>query len=491
MTRVIRPHQEAAIALLRESIRRGHRRPLLQIPTAGGKTYVASLIIKSALGRSKRVLFLVDAISLVDQTVNAFYDADLHGISVIQSDHIMQDWSKPLQIASIQTLQRRKVMPPAQLVIVDEAHRQNAWLQEIMESDEWADVPFIGLSATPWSKGLGNFYDDLIIPCTMQELIDKGYLCGFRAYAAAHPNLAGVKTVAGDFHEGQLAEVMGDNVLIADIVRTWKLRGEGRPTIAFCVDRAHAMKVKLRFEQAGVPWGYIDAFTPREERAVIRRQLDDGEIKGVSNVGCLTTGVDWRLGCIILARPTKSEILYVQMIGRGLRVNEGIPDCIILDHSDTTQRLGFVTDISHPTLCTAKKGEKQAPAPKPATPKECPKCSFLKPAKVQECPACGFKPERTSKLEEAEGELVQITKGKGKGKAAPTREQQQSWLAQLNTIAGTRTYAPGWPAQIFKRKFGHWPEGLDRQARAQVTQEVSNYVTGQMIRHAKGKSAHG
>lgn len=487
MTRVVRPHQEASIRLLRESLRTGHRRPLLQIPTAGGKTYVATLIIESARERDKRVLFLVDAISLIDQTVAAFYEAGLHSISVIQSDHVMQDWSKPLQIASVPTLQRRRAMPPAELVIVDEAHRRNAWLHGLMAREEWAKIPFIGLSATPWSRGLGNVYDDLIIPVTMRELIDQGYLSHFRVYAVAHPDLTGVKTVGGDYHEAQLAEVMSDGGLVADIVMTWMQRSEGRPTIAFCVDRAHAKKVQLRFEQAGVPWGYIDAYTTREERTAIQRQLDAGEISGVANVGCLTTGVDWKLGCIILARPTKSEILYVQMIGRGLRVNEGIPDCLVLDHSDTTLRLGFVDDINHPTLCTAKKGEKKPPAPKPPTPTECPKCSFLKPAKTQECPACGFKPERSSHLEEAEGELVPVTKRKSK--TPPTRAEQQSWLAQLTTIARTRTYASGWPSQTFRKKFGHWPDGLDRNATAPVTQEVSNYVTGTMIRHAKRRVA--
>ena len=84
--------------------------------------------------------------------------------------------------------------------------------------------------------------------------------------------------------------------------------------------------------------------------SAIGRRLREGQIKVVCNVYCLTTGVDWDVRCIILARPTKSEILYTQIIGRGLRTAEGKTDCLVLDHSDTTLRLGFVTDIHHETL---------------------------------------------------------------------------------------------------------------------------------------------
>ena len=86
---------------------------------------------------------------------------------------------------------------------------------EWMQTPEWAKVPFVGLSATPWTKGLGKHYDDLIVATTTAELIDKGFLSPFRVFAPAHPDLSGVKVVAGDYHEGQLSEAMSKPVLVA------------------------------------------------------------------------------------------------------------------------------------------------------------------------------------------------------------------------------------------------------------------------------------
>lgn len=487
MMRPAHDHQTLGRDMLRQSLRTGHRRPLLQAPTGAGKTFIAAMIIKGARDKNPavRVTFIVDAISLIDQTVRAFYGEGLYDISVIQSDHPMQDWSKSIQIASVQTLRSRGKFPPSEIVIVDEAHDQHEWLKEVMAREEWANVPFIGLSATPWSKGLGLVYDDLLIPVTTQQLIDKGLLSPFRVYASAHPDLTGVKLHRGDYAEGQLSGVMQDGALVADIVQTWKKLGENRPTVAFCVDRAHAKKVQLRFQEAGIGCGYIDAFTEREERDRIKAQLDAGEIRVVANVGCLIKGIDWVIGCVILARPTKSEIRFVQMVGRGLRVNEGITDCVILDHADNTLRLGFVTDIHHAELCTAKKGERQKPDIKAPLPKECPSCAFVKPPKTHECPACGFKPEKRSDIDEEAGELVEITRLKLKA----SKIEKQRWYSELETVAKSRGRQRGWIANTYKKRFGVWPQGLNEFEPRPASQEVLNFVRHCDIAFAKRRQA--
>jgi superfamily II DNA or RNA helicase len=263
------------------------------------------------------------------------------------------------------------------------------------------------------------------------------------------------------------------------------MRGDNRPTLVFCVDRAHAAKVQARFLEAGVGCGYIDAFTEAAERKRVHKQLDDGEIKVVANVACLTTGVDWAIGCVVLARPTRSEMLYVQMVGRGLRVNPGIPDCIILDHADNTLRMGFVTDIHHTTLCDGTKREASARERPEALPKECPACTFLKPPKARECPACGFTPQRVSEIEEQAGELVEITRGPIKA----SRAEKQSWHSQLVMLAKERQYSRGWVSQTYRKRFGVWPRGLNEYACEPVTQEVRNFVKYHLIRYAKRKEA--
>lgn len=474
------PHQERAIAMLRRSLASGKRRPVLQCATGAGKTVIAAAIFRSAREKNPnvRLLFIVDAIGLIDQTVKAFYEEGLYGIGVIQADHQMQDWSKPIQVASVQTLQRRRMFG-ADIVIVDEAHRQNDWLFKVMASEEWKDKPIIGLSATPWSRGLGHHYDDLIIPVSMQELIDAGHLCPFRVFASGHPDLTGVKVQAGDYQTGQLSTVMQESGLVADIVDTWRKSGEGRPTFVFCVDRAHAKKVQLRFEGAGIPCGYIDAFTERNERLAIRGQLERGEIKVVANVACLTTGVDWPVGCIVLARPTRSEMLFVQMIGRGLRCKPDGSDCIILDHADNTLRLGFPTDIQHDELCTAKAGERAKPERKEALPKECSKCTYIKPPKVHECPSCGFKPERQSRIEEGEGELVQLDRRK-----VPTRDDKQKFWSMALAVDRHRNKGGRLAKALYKGKFGVWPKGLFNGA-IQPDAEFLSYEHSRRIAYAK------
>ena len=324
----------------------------------------------------------------MDQTVAAFAAQGIASVGVMQGYHPMTDAQQPVQVASIQTL----AAPHAA-----DRPTSSSSTRRIAGSASWASgwrcpngqkVPFVGLSATPWTKGLGKHYDDLIVAATTSELIDKGFLSPFRVFAPAHPDLSGVKVVAGDYHEGQLSEAMSQPVLVADTVSTWLRLGEDRPTLCFAVDRAHARKLADEFEAAGVPTGYVDANTPADERERIGRRLREGQIKVVCNVFCLTTGVDWDVRCIILARPTKSEILYTQIIGRGLRTAEGKQDCLILDHSDTTLRLGFVTDIHHEHLDDGRHRKsngvtREKPTP---LPKECPSCSYLKPAGVHQLP---------------------------------------------------------------------------------------------------------
>ncbi len=453
-------HQERAIASLRHSLATGHKRPMLMAPTGAGKTIIGSAIVEGALAKGKRVLFTVPFLSLINQSVAAFAEQGIHAVGVMQGYHPGTDGSQPVQVASIQTLMRRK-LPAADIVLVDEAHRWFDFYGKWMAMPEWQKVPFVGLSATPYAKGLGKHYDDLIIAATTAELIDKGFLSPYRVYAPAHPDLTGVKTVAGDYHEGQLSEVMRQPVLVADTVSTWLRLGEDRPTLCFGVDRAHARRLADEFEAAGVSTGYIDMDTPADERQRIGERLRDGRIKVVCNVYTLTTGVDWDVRCIILARPTKSEILYVQIIGRGLRTAEGKSDCLILDHSDTTLRLGFPSDIHHDTLDDGRHKQsggarKERPTP---LPKECPKCSYLKPAGILRCTQCGFVPERQSKIEERSGELVQLN-GKRKSKASATPHSEQDVYSMLLWVQQERDYKPGYVAAKFKDRYGHWPRGL-------------------------------
>lgn len=490
MNKELRPHQVKAMEMLRASLTDGCRRPMLQAPTGSGKTMIAAAIVEGAMNKGKRVIFTVPALSLVDQTVQAFWDEGISDIGVIQGQHTMTNWSKPIQVASVQTLMKREI-PHADVVIVDEAHRFFDFHGKWLLDPAWAKRPFIGLSATPWTRGLGRYYDDLIIPTTTSELIEQGYLCPFRVYAPSHPDLSSVRTVAGDYHEGDLSGVMSKSPLVADVVKTWIERAENRSTFCFAVDRAHAKHLDDKFKAAGVETGYIDAYTKIPEREQIHRAFADGRIRVVCNVGVLTTGIDWDVRCIILARPTKSEMMFTQIIGRGLRTAEAKQDCLILDHSDTHLRLGFVTDIYHEKLDDGRERAK-AKSDKVRLPKECPKCAFLRAPGSAVCPACGFKAEVVSKIKEGDGELAEFT-GKKKANGVGAVDQLSFYL-QLRGFAEERGYqkAHGWCCHKFKEKFGSWPpKAFEGYQGILPTPAVRSWIRSRQIAYAKAREKQG
>jgi DNA repair protein RadD len=483
----LRAYQASAILNLRQAYSDGARRIMLQIPTGGGKTLIASTVAAGLNAVGRRVLFVVPAIELIDQTVRKFYEAGIYDIGVMQADHPMTNATKPIQIASVQTLMRRE-LAPADLVFLDEAHRDFAYVRRWMLAEQWRDIPFIGLSATPWTKGLGAYYDAFIIGCTAQSLIDQKYLSPFVVFAPAHPDLTGVRTVGGDYDEGDLAAVMDRPPLIADVVEEWHKRATGRPTLVFAVNRAHAEHLAQRFREHGVSVGYVDCFTPTAERKALRHQFATGEIRVVCNVGVLTTGVDWDVRCIVLARPTKSEMLYVQMIGRGLRMAKGKDHCVILDHSDNTLRLGFITEIHHEELDDGR-SRRVVKRDRVVLPKTCPQCAYLREPSIQTCPNCGFVAEPVNKIVHQAGQLWELRSDKTPivEEHATPRERERRDLAGLKWIARERGYDPGWVYHKFVERFGHPPTGLDPPPHP-PTDELRNWEKSRRIAWAKRRA---
>ncbi len=491
--RVLRDYQQEAIDRLRDSLRSGYRRPMLQSPTGSGKTLVAATLVNMALAKGKRVAFVVPSLSLISQTIEAFAAEGIYDVGIQQANHMMTDHSRPVQICSIQTIARRGY-PSADMVICDEAHKIFEAYGRWFTDPAWARIPFIGLSATPWTKGLGKLYDTLIVLSTTAEMVEAGYLSPFRVYAAAHPDLKGVRTVAGDYHEGELSIAMNKATLVGDVVNTWLKYAEDRPTLCFAVDRAHAQHLQKQFEAAGVPTAYQDMNSTPNERNEIKRKFHKGEIKVVTSCETMIVGVDWDVRCVSFVRPTKSEILYCQAIGRGLRTAEGKQDCLILDHSDTTLRLGFVTDIHHEKLHDGRKqvsDEKRV-----ALPKECPECSYLRPPRVSVCPNCGFKPERAP-LQHAKGELVELRPGVGK---KPKRAKAMAWVDQKpkgELYGELMAYAflqgrkpPGWIAHAYKELIGVWPpKAFQDLPRMPVSSDVERWIRSRNIKWAKGQRA--
>lgn len=450
--KTLRPHQVSAIDLLKASLGKGNRRVVVQGPTGFGKTLVAAKIIDGALAKGKRVIFTAPAISLIDQTVTAFEAEGVRHIGVMQAQHPRTDPSAPVQVASVQTLARREI-PDASLVIVDECHIKADAVERLMRERE--DVYFVGLSATPWARGMGLLWQDLVIPCTIAGLIEAGYLSRFRAFAPDVPDLRGVKVVAGDYAEAALADIMGEAKLVGSVVETWLAKGEDRPTLCFAVNRAHAAQLAGEFERHGISTAYVDANTDRIERAMINRRFRSGDVRVICSVRTMTTGVDLPVSCIVDAAPTQSEMLHVQKIGRGLRVNAGTEDCLILDHAGNSIRLGFVTDIHHERLDTTKPGEKK-PAREASVeklPKPCPVCSTVFHGMI--CPGCGHE-KKPPRIEAAEGDLVEL---RGK-KTPPTMDDKARFWGMALWLDADRQKGGRLAKALYREKFGVWPKGM-------------------------------
>ncbi|MDX6806335.1 DEAD/DEAH box helicase [Terrihabitans rhizophilus] len=491
MIRELRPHQEHAIAQLRQSLAGGKRRPMIQAPTGFGKTLLAAAIVDGALRKNKRVIFCVPALSLIDQTVGAFWNEGIRDVGVIQARHEMTNSRQPVQVASVQSLEKREI-PEADIVVIDEAHRWFQFYAEWMARPEWQRIPFVGLSATPWTKGLGKHFDDLITPTTAQDLIDSGFLAPFRTFAPTHPDLSGVRTKAGDYHEGDLSEAMDKPALTADVVETWRRLGENRPTFVFAVDCAHARHLRDRFVEAGVSTAYIDANTSKDDREVIERAFHAGDVRVVCNVGTMTTGVDWDVRCIVLARPTRSEMLYVQMIGRGLRIADGKSDCLILDHSDTTLKLGFVTDIHHAELDDGKPRKASASesrAREERLPKECPSCSFLKPVGLSECPSCGFKPQLQSTVKCEDGTLAEVKASKKPKAKQWTAAEKSELYGQLKGYQRRVRCSQGRTSNIFRDITGVWPNAYTGVPELEPSAGLLSKIKSMAIAYAKSQEA--
>jgi len=297
----LRDYQAQAIA----EIEQATDKVLYVLPTGGGKTVVASSIIERAAARGERVLVLTHRREILKQT--SFKVQIEHGL--IQAG-LNIDLEYPVQIASVQTLWARcmrtdKVpLPPANLIIVDEAHHIAArtW-RLILES--YPNARRIGLTATPCrsdGRGLGNYFDRIIEGPQIPELIAQKHLVPTVYYAPATPDLKGVETRQGDYVINQLADRMNRDDLVGDIVSNWHKFGQRRKTLVFCVDVAHSVHVKDEFAKSGVGAEHIDGSTLKPDRDAALARLKSGETELISNCMVLTEGFDEpSVSCIVLA----------------------------------------------------------------------------------------------------------------------------------------------------------------------------------------------
>ena len=405
----LRDYQNLAISNVRKSFQAKHRSVLLTLPTGAGKTVIFSQITKLAELKGANVLILVHRKELIDQAGDKLTKADVK-YGIIAAGH--KESKSNVQIASVQTLINRLNNPDQyNLIIIDEAHHAvaNSW-RKIFEF--YKKAKRLGVTATPMrmtGAGLGEIFDDLIIGSTIPELVDKGYLAEHEVYAPPNKlNLDKIRTIRGDYSKKEVEDELDKVDIVGDAVENYRRLGQNKPAIAFCISVKHGQYVTNKFKQAGYTAELIPGSMKSDDRKTLIDNFKDGKVQILVSIDVVSEGFDVE-GCYvaILLRPTQSEALYIQQVGRVLRP-EPNKVAIVLDHVGNTKRHGFVDDVRefdlHQKAKTKRKGE-LAPAVE-----TCEQCfAVYRPQPI--CPVCGHKKEiRKREITYEDGELVKMKK---------------------------------------------------------------------------------
>ncbi|MDZ7922724.1 MAG: DEAD/DEAH box helicase [Marinagarivorans sp.] len=486
--------QQEFIADMRR-VWRDHTRFIGYLPTGGGKTRCAAKICEGMINKGLTVTFTVPRISLIQQTANSFIELGLTDLTVLHREYDFNPSAKII-ITTQQTLTRRKYMPRG-LYIIDEAHKRQKKILEWM--NEHPEQRYIGLTATPFPKWMGEYYTGFARGKSMRWMIENGRLSEYDVYAPDIPDLTNCKTKKdenGDYEyrEGQLAEIMGDAKIVGNVISNWVEHGENRLTICLAVNVLHANQMCNDFNAIGVNAEVITASTPSDDRHRIFERYRAGIVRVLVAVDTLTEGADFpECDCLINARPTKSLCRYIQGFGRVLRFVEG-KRAIIFDHSGTTLDLGLPCGIEVDGLSAGDDGLSEASKrskeeKKEKKPKQCPKCKFVKPAGVYKCPQCGFAPRAGDGVESLED--VGLKKIKGTKKTY-THEQKQKYYSellgwQMQERAKGRNTSDGRISHLYREKFGVWPRGMTTNPKP-PSPELLNMIQYNRIQYAKTKA---
>lgn len=342
-----RPYQTEMVNTVIREWEAGETRQLVSLPTGAGKTICFAMLAQKldcpALILAHREELLQQAITkirLVDNKAN---------VGILRADEADGLYSK-ICVGSVQTAVRPKRLDVLKrrnfkLLVVDEAHhatKANAYgkiIKELGFADEDGDKEklLLGVTATAFrgdGKALGSIFDKVVYERSLLAMIRGGYLVDARGYrVATHTNISGVHTTAGDFSGGELSEAINTGARNHLVVNGYAAHCAGRKAIVFCCDIAHSQELARVFALAGYRAKAVWGDAP--DRAQTLAEFARGDIQIVCNCNVLTEGFDEpTVSAILMARPTKSSVLYIQMVGRGLRISPGKTDCIVLDFVD-------------------------------------------------------------------------------------------------------------------------------------------------------------
>lgn len=504
MSLSLRPYQVESVEQLRQGLRAGHKHQLLVAPTGAGKTVIATHLMQEANAKMSRATFLVDRVSLVDQTSRMFDTYEIpHG--VLQGNHFrFRPWER-ITIASAQTLHRRGFPEGTQLLIVDEAHTLYKTTVDFINAHE--NLPIIGLTATAFTKGLGKIYSNLVNVTTTNKLIDEGFLAPLRAYAAKKIDMAGARTKNdGEWNDEDVSSRA--MVIVGDVVECWiekTMQHFGGPvkTLLFSASVAHGEELCRKFQSLGYNFqqiSYKDSDDKRRAELINEFRKDDSEIVGLVSVEALAKGFDVpSVHCGVCCRPYRKSLSgHIQQIGRVMRPYPGKEFALWIDHAGNFLRFmedtgQFFEDGIH-DLNDSELDSKVRKEPEDQDfSSKCGGCGYILSKADIVCPSCGWaRPRKQNLLQHLPGELQEVGMKK-KEVPAWLQDKELVWRQicheGLRRKKGDFETAERWAKAQYKNLFDAWP----RYAMRNITPEepcyeLSRKLQSMMIKWAKGKA---
>jgi len=486
----LRPHQLDVVQKIDEGFADGHRCQLLYAPTGFGKTEVAMSIMKELSAKYKKTAMVLDRIVLVNQTSTrlARYGIN-HG--VMQSDHWRYRPMERIQVCSAQTLEKRDTFPDIDLMIIDECHIQRKSVIDYVKKNPSLKV--IGLTATPFTKGLGTTYSNVVGAKSTGDLIESGWLTPLKIFIAKEIDMTGADKNA--FGEWKDEEVTKRGMKITgDIVSEWikntnQLFGGPKKTVVFCAGVDHGRDLERQFKEQGFNFVAISYKEDDQFKADAIEEFSkpDSDIHGLIATDILTRGFDVPDVMVgVSARPfSKSFSSHVQQMGRIMRPFEGKKFGVWLDHSGNYLRFRDdwdklfsegVTDLDDSSEKTKKElTEKEKESAK------CPACSSLWIWPSNVCGFCGHE-KRLKQVITVAGELHELGMTSRQALA-----ENQNFYSELLHYAKSRDYKDGWAAFKYKEKYGYWPNGLQKTTRP-TSVTTANYIKSRNIAWSKAKA---
>lgn len=357
--RRLRPYQTEAVAAIRNAWSEGTRRPAIAMATGLGKSSTIARIAVDARAAGLRVAMLAHRGELLHQMADTVVAVDPAGPrpGIVQAG--LDESGEAIIAGSFQTLvsvERRHRIGRRDILLVDEGHRAAAptyagVLRDLGAFDPTSGVLTAGFTATMsrTDGGLGDIWDEVVFERDIRWGLEHGFLVRPRGLTVVLPglDLSKIRTVAGDYAGGELAEAMAASV--ESTVDAYVRYAQGRAAIVFAagVDHADALAEALTFR--GIRADAVLGYMSTDEREDVYRRFREGELDAMVTVQVLTEGADFpRCDCVVMARPTRSKVLYSQAIGRCLRPYSGKTDALVLDLAGSTRdtSLVTVTDLS-------------------------------------------------------------------------------------------------------------------------------------------------